>query len=330
MSKKDGGSSDDWENKTNYTIKTEKYDGALNHIIRLMNITEKEKSKRIEILKGLEKKAIRKLLRGQIEEVIEELKDIIDEYKRLNLNDKAEILEITLNEFIAETHPSPVIVEELHLTEEQKIIQILEARSKKAIRRFIQGKTDEAVEELLEIINEFRQLQMEERAKAIEEWMYEFLEKSLEAQERDLPLSERLEIDPELEEQLLSYRTQKIIKRFIQGKHRKAVEEFTQIVNEYKHNGKLDIVEMLEVWFNLFITKMFLVKPEILPQTSAQLRVQKPQSQPQQAQMQIPNFSAMPQSQETFDLNPEEKFKEKISKIKALLKKFEKSLETSL
>ncbi|NVM31283.1 MAG: hypothetical protein HWN65_20765 [Candidatus Helarchaeota archaeon] len=294
-----------------------------------MNISEKEKIKRVEILAGLEKKVVRRLVSGKAEEAIEELKDIIDEYRRLNLHHKAEILQITLNEFMAEFRPEIIGKEEPPQPEEQKIVQVLEARSKKAIRRFIQGKTDAAVEELLNIIEEFRNLKMEERAKTIEDWMYEFLGKKLEEEERDRPLSERLETDPELEEQLLSYRTQKIIKRFIKGDHRKAVEEFTQIVNEYKRLGKLEIVEMLEVWFNLFITKMYLIKPQA-PQPQA--------PGPQPPRPPLPSSPALPPqvpqppsivkspARDTEDANAEQRYKNKISRIKNLLKKFERSL----
>ncbi|NVM56323.1 MAG: hypothetical protein HWN66_21680 [Candidatus Helarchaeota archaeon] len=292
-------------------IKLENFEGALNHIIKLMNISEQEKLKRVEVLGALEKKVVRRLQSGKTEEAIEELRDIIDEYERLDLTHRAHILELTLNEYIAETTPSSVVVEEPPTVEgeddTQAVIQVLEFRSKKVIRRFLQGKTDDAVEEMLEIIEAFRHLGLIERAQAIEDWMYEFLEKKLEEHEKSLPLSERLEIDPELEEQLLSFRTQKIIKRFAQGKPRRAVEEFTEIVNEYKRLGRLDVVEMLELWFNLFITKMFLKKPEV-------------------KKTQVPPPFPLSKPQEASPASPTVKFKEKITKIKSLLKKFEESL----
>ena len=292
-----------------------------------MNISEKEKLKRVEVLAGLEKKVVRRLVSGKAEEAIEELKDIIGEYRRLNLHHKAEILQITLDEFIAESRPQVIEKEELPQSEEQKIVQVLEARSKKAIRRFLQGKTDAAVEELLDIIEEFRNLEMEERAKAIEDWMYEFLGKKLEEEERDRPLSERLEMDPELEEQLLSYRTQKIIKRFIKGDHRKAVEEFTQIVNEYKRLGKLEIVEMLEVWFNLFITKMYLIKPQApQPQAPGPQPPRPPLPSSPALPPQVPQPPSIIRSREGPDPDAEQRYKNKISRIKNLLKKFERSL----
>ncbi len=227
-----------------------------------MNITEKEKVKRVEILTALEKKIARRLQQGQIQEAIDELKDIIDDYKLLGLVHKAQILELTLNQLLLEINQPEMEIEEPPIVDSkdpQAIIQILENRSKKAIRRFIQGKIDEAVSEMLDIIEEFRKLNLEDRAKALEDWMLQFLGKHIAYETEQKPLAERLEVDPELEEQLLSYRTQHVLKRFIQGQHRRAVEEFTEIVNEYKRKGKLDIVETLEIWFNLFITKMYLV-----------------------------------------------------------------------
>ena len=286
-----------------------------------MMSSEEKKLKRIDILQGLEQQAIRSLQTGNPEQAIAELKDIIDEYNRLNMTDRAQVLEITLNEFILEMSPSTVEPEEPPAVKEdddvQARIHFLEASSKKAIRRFLQGKTDRAVEEMNDIIEGFRQLNMVDRAKALEDWMLEFLEKKLEEDERNLPLSERLEIDPELEDQLLSYRTQNVIKRFAQGQPRRAVEEFTAIVNDYKRQGKLHIVETLEVWFNLFITKMFLVKPEV--QTA-------PIQPPKPLVPQVPKPQIISKPKEAPVIEPMVKFQDKIDKIKNMLKKFEESL----
>jgi hypothetical protein len=70
----------------------EQFDSALNQIINLMNVTEKEKVKRVQVLLALERKVIRRLQQGRDEEAIEELRDIIDEYKRLNLLERSEAL----------------------------------------------------------------------------------------------------------------------------------------------------------------------------------------------------------------------------------------------
>jgi len=294
-----------------------------------MNISEKAKVKRVEVLAGLEKKIIRRLQAGKTEEALEELKDIIDEYKRLELFQKAEFLEFALDQYLLENGESTNAKEgspEIPETDDtQAIVSVLEARSKKAIRRFLQGKTDTAVDELHKIIEGFREIEMSGRADELEQWILQFLEKMLEEDERNIPLSECLENDPEMEEQLLSFRTQKVIKRFAQGKPRKAVNEFTEIVNDYKRKGRLDIVEMLEIWFNLFITKIYY--------TPSKQQSQPPQTTPHIAPPpkspvahSPPKLSSLTKP-EPPPPSPDEMFKDKISKIKSLLKNFEETLD---
>ncbi len=333
-----------------------------------MNVTEKEKAKRVEILAELEKNVALRLQKGEIQKAIEELRDIIDDYKRLGLSYKAEILELTLNQMLMEiNHPTtgeeeePPVIEDVE--NEQTLVQVLEGRSRKAIRRFIQGKTDEAVVELLDIIEEFHRLNMDERAQAIQEWMYQFLGKKLDYDEETKPLSERLETDPELQEQLLSYRTQKVLKHFIKGDPREAVEEFLQIVNDYKRQGKMGIVETLEIWFNLFITKTYLI-PAPTAQ-SAQIKPPSPSTPPTSSNVLPSPINSTKPNQLIFPASPippakpvssipsspiakplpsppstkpmmhlastpeppvTDVFKEKISKIKSLLKQFEESI----
>lgn len=314
----------------------ENFEGALNQIIKLMNISAKEKIKRVEVLTGIEKKVVRRLRNGKSEEAIQELKDIIDEYKRLGLFQKAEVLQLALNQYILETEilksekeesPSQDYVDDKH-----DITQVLEARTKKVIRRFIQGKIDDAIEEMHKIIAALREIKMLERADALEQWMIEFLQKKLDEDERDIPLAELIEEDPALEEQLLSFRTQKVIKRFAEGKPRQAVNEFTEIVNEYKRKGKLQTVEMLEIWFNLFITKMYLVPVSpAQPATSPSLTApQSPTTSPPFVSSilsaSILNASTPSQQEEVSPPSPDKIFKDKISKIKTLLKTFEDSL----
>ncbi len=302
-----------------------------------MNISEKEKVKRVEVLAGLEKKIIRRLQAGKTEQALEELRDIIDEYNRLKLFQKAQVLEFALNQYLLENEDLKATKEEsleIEASDEtQSIISVLEARSKKVIRRFIQGKTDHAVEEMHNIMDGFRAIEMIDRADALEQWMIQFLEKKVDEDERNLPLSECLENDPEIEEQLLSYRTQKVIKRFAQGKPRKAVTEFTEIVNEYKQKGRLDIVEMLEIWFNLFITKMYFKPstqqaqpPQEMPSTSLPSPVTTPPSQNLTQKLPISKATPSSKPEEVPIPSPDKQFKDKISKIKSLLKNFEESL----
>ncbi|MHA1360436.1 MAG: hypothetical protein ACTSRC_20120 [Candidatus Helarchaeota archaeon] len=340
----------------------ENFEGALNRIIKIMNVTEKEKVKCVEILAALEKKIARRLRNGQMEEVINELEDIIDDYKILGLFNKAKILELTLNELLDEinsnssTQADVLITSELETTQ---ILQVLEARSKKAIRRFLQGKLDEAIETLLEIIEEFRHYKMMERAEALEDWMFRFLDKKLDEEDELEPLTERLKSDPILEEELLSFRVQKILKRFIKGAHRRAVEEFTALVNEYKSKGQLEIVETLELWFNLFITRTYLIParrykakaadqkrvtehyagthpetrnpPSLNLSTPPPIAIKKPKiHQNAQNPSNLPPPISDPQLDTSVKMEKplpsvEDKFREKITKIKGLLKQFEES-----
>lgn len=215
---------------------------------------------------------------------------------------------------------------DLSAEEVVKRAEVLNALEKNAIHQIQEGQIEEAIIELQNIIDEYRRLQLFSRAEALEIMITELKVKSKDKVQSkdDLPLTEQLKIDPELEEQLLSYRTQKIIKLFVKNEHRKAVEEFTTIVNEYKRGGRLDIVEMLEVWFNLFITKMYLV-PLNTPQSSSPPSV-------------VSKISILPTSEQTYNTlskiqsddipSNDTVFKEKISKIKTLLKNFEDSLSS--
>ncbi|HUY00799.1 MAG TPA: hypothetical protein VMV49_14655 [Candidatus Deferrimicrobium sp.] len=309
-------------------IRLEHFDDALNQILALMNVTEKEKVKRVQVLLALERKIIRCLQQGRDEEAIEELRDIIDEYKRLNLLERSQALELTLNQFLLEFNrkitetDEPSIIDEVDTT--QNTLEVLEYRSKRAIRRFLQGKTDDAVQNLIEIIDGFRQLQMIDRAQALENWMHQFLEMKVDEDIKNKSLTELLNEDPELQNQLLSFRTQQIIKRFHEGNPRRAVLEYNEIVNDYKHQGRLDIVETLEIWFNLFITKNYLMptqKQQIQAVPSAKVVAQPSSPTPTPPTPPISPKKIVPES-----LPINDKFKEKISKIKDLLKQFEESL----
>ena len=338
----------------------ENFDAALDQIISLMNLTEKQKVKRVEVLNTLEKKVVRQLQKGKTEAAIEELKNIIDEYKSLGLNKRAEILEFTLNEFIKESNQNLAVeIEPTPPTEKfnkQNALQVLEFRSKKAIRRVLQGKLKDAESEILDIVREFRDLGMNDRAQALDGWLRDFQVKKSDIEELNKPLDELLRNDSALQEQLLSYRTQKVLKQFKKGNHKKAVIDFTEIVNDYKRQGKLEIVEVLEIWFNLFITKTFLVKSKTAappPQKPAPIKpspIQPPirqstplqppikqlspsqlpieQGPPKPQSMKQPAPIAITKSPKTSTEPPlsEDPFKAKISKIQSLLKKFEDSL----
>ncbi|NVM29706.1 MAG: hypothetical protein HWN65_12760 [Candidatus Helarchaeota archaeon] len=62
-----------------------------------------QNSKKIQTLEGLEKKVKRRILQGKTEEAIDDLRYIISQYKELQMFDRANVLELTLNQFISET-----------------------------------------------------------------------------------------------------------------------------------------------------------------------------------------------------------------------------------
>ena len=320
-------------------IKSENFDAALDNIIKLMNLNEKEKLKRVEFLSALEKKVVRQLQMGKNDAAIEELKNIIDEYRSLKLNQRAEILEITFNQFLMDYYPKTVQkAEELQhseFTETQKDLQVLEDRSKQAIHKVLQGKAKTAENEIIDIIREFQQLGLGDRAQLLENWLQDFRGKRSDVDDLNKPLNQLLQNDSALQEQLLSYRIQKVLKKFQKGDAKKAVIEFTEIVNDYKRQGRLDTVETLEIWFNLFITKTYLIKPKIaqtlpkpIPQ-SVQPPAQPPPLKlpPTQGPPSPPTSIAGRPPSKTENLIPlsDDAFKTKISKIKSLLKEFEES-----
>lgn len=320
-------------------IKSEKFDAALDNIIKLMNLNEKEKLKRVEFLSALEKKVVRQLQMGKNEAAIEELKNIIDEYRDLKLNQRAEMLEITLNQFLMEyypkTVPKPGKLPQTEITETQKSLQILESRSKDAIRSVLQGKSKTGENEITDIIREFQQLGLGDRAQLLEDWLQDFLRKKSDVGDLNKPLNQLLQNDPALQEQLLSYRIQKVLKQFQKGDPKKAVVEFTNIVNDYKRQGRLDTVETLEIWFNLFITKTYLIKPKVVqpsPQPIPQT-IQQPAQPPTLRVAPTPSLPLTPASiagrppaqVENKPPISDDVFKSKISKIKSMLKEFEES-----
>ena len=64
-------------------------------------------SKRLEAIERLEMKIKRRLLQGKTQEIIPEIRFVINQYRELKLIEKADLLEMTLNQFIAESLQSP-------------------------------------------------------------------------------------------------------------------------------------------------------------------------------------------------------------------------------
>ncbi|HUY00255.1 MAG TPA: hypothetical protein VMV49_11910 [Candidatus Deferrimicrobium sp.] len=61
-----------------------------------------DSSKKLEAIERIEKKIKRRLLQGKTEEVIPDIRFVITQYRDLRLLEKADLLEMTLNQFIAE------------------------------------------------------------------------------------------------------------------------------------------------------------------------------------------------------------------------------------
>ncbi|MFX1293996.1 MAG: hypothetical protein ACFFD2_03930 [Promethearchaeota archaeon] len=62
-----------------------------------------KKFKKIEALERMEKRIKRRLIQGHTTEVISDIKFIIAQYRDLKLIEKADLLEMILNQFISET-----------------------------------------------------------------------------------------------------------------------------------------------------------------------------------------------------------------------------------
>jgi hypothetical protein len=61
-----------------------------------------DSSDRLEVIERIEKRIRRRLLQGKTDEVIPDIRFVITEYRALKLLEKADLLEMTLNQFIAE------------------------------------------------------------------------------------------------------------------------------------------------------------------------------------------------------------------------------------
>ncbi len=64
-------------------------------------------SKRLEAIERLERKIKRRLLQGKTQEIIPDIRFVINQYRELKLIEKADLLEMTLNQFIAESLQNP-------------------------------------------------------------------------------------------------------------------------------------------------------------------------------------------------------------------------------
>jgi hypothetical protein len=61
-----------------------------------------DSTNRLEVIERIEKRIRRQLLQGKTEEVIPDIRFVITEYRDLRLLEKADLLEMTLNQFISE------------------------------------------------------------------------------------------------------------------------------------------------------------------------------------------------------------------------------------
>ncbi|MHA1650507.1 MAG: hypothetical protein ACTSYB_09945 [Candidatus Helarchaeota archaeon] len=137
-----------------------------------------EFQKKIKYLSGLEKKVRRLLLREKYEEAVELLQQIIEEYRDLGAFQKARYLEEKLRTVLAETNMNLEGIEEITTSKEERIEQVLfyiEALEKKVKRRLLQGKEEEAIEDLKYIITQLRRLKLYEKADLLETTLNQFI-----------------------------------------------------------------------------------------------------------------------------------------------------------
>ncbi|MHA1131251.1 MAG: hypothetical protein ACTSRC_14540 [Candidatus Helarchaeota archaeon] len=91
---------------------------------------------RIAALERMEKKVKRRLLQGHTEEVIPDIRFIITQYRELRLIDKADTLELVLNQFIAESL-SPSQTTEQGPSEEYRTVKSYSRKSKREALSFL-------------------------------------------------------------------------------------------------------------------------------------------------------------------------------------------------
>ncbi|MFX1296911.1 MAG: hypothetical protein ACFFD2_18895, partial [Promethearchaeota archaeon] len=136
-----------------------------------------EFQQRLKYLNAMEKRVRRLLLKGENKKAIKLLEDVIEDYKKIGVNQKAEILEINLKEMLKESDIKVKNIAQL-TTEKDNPAQLsfyIEALEKKVKRRFLQGKTMEAIADLKFIITELRKIEQFEKADLLETTLNEFI-----------------------------------------------------------------------------------------------------------------------------------------------------------
>ncbi|MFX1299200.1 MAG: hypothetical protein ACFFD2_30605, partial [Promethearchaeota archaeon] len=138
-----------------------------------------ELEQRLKILKGLEKKARRLLLKDEsFTQAIDLLKEIISGYREIGAIEKARILEGQLAVILKE-HDIKIddIRVETHYKEDisENILNFIESLERKVKRRLLQGRIPEAIEDLKYIIAELRRIKLFEKADLLETTLNQFI-----------------------------------------------------------------------------------------------------------------------------------------------------------
>jgi len=132
---------------------------------------------KLKLYSALEKKVRRLLLKGENEEAVNVLSEIIEGYKSIGLIEKAKVFEEELKNFAMATN---IKLDEsfgsAESTEDaERILGFIESIEKKVKRRILQGKTQDAIKDLKYIISELRNLHHLEKAELLESLMNQFI-----------------------------------------------------------------------------------------------------------------------------------------------------------
>ena len=136
-----------------------------------------ELQEKLKFYAALEKKVRRLLLKGENEEAVKVLVQIIKGYKSIGVIEKAKIFEDELKNFASSINLNleKFLEPSENPEDSEKIMGFIESLEKKVKRRILQGKTQDAINDLKYIISELRNLQHLEKAELLESIMNQFI-----------------------------------------------------------------------------------------------------------------------------------------------------------
>ncbi len=135
----------------------------------------------LKYLAGLEQKARRLLINNENKKAVYIIKEIIEGYRILGVNEKANLLEtqlkLILKEYGLKLEGFEEVISIPRSSERNrgKIREFIEALEKKVKRRILQGKIPEAIADLKYIISELRKINLTEKADLLETTLNQFV-----------------------------------------------------------------------------------------------------------------------------------------------------------